>query len=211
MWWTPELILQYFAFLAATIAAIFAAWRYWIADKSLRQDQISLRLEQFSKAAELLGKETSGGMGPSSITRVSSVVTLGRLARTYPKEFHVVVMGMFAAYLGAPTVYRVLGADKTVLRQVVAPDADSTREVIKFIEERTRMQKAIENYESYEFQLPMDAPFEIRADGKLYLTREKAIEVHTYLDEQGKSSVFLKERHPELPRPAWGKKGFLIS
>lgn len=200
MWFTPDLVLQYLAIAGAFVAAVFAAWRFRIADKSLRQ-------EQFLKAAELLAKETSGGMDPSEITRVSSVMTLGRLARSYPDEFHVVVMGMFAAYLGSPTVYRsfdreVAGSQAKAL--AVAPDADETREVIKFIEGRTEKQKRIECLEGYSFQLPMDAPFEMREDKKIYLTAEEARNVHRLLDTWNKSSPFLKSRHPELPGATWG-------
>ena len=134
MWWIPDLVLQYFAIAGPIVAAFFAGWRYWTADRSLGQ-------EQFHAAADHLGKETSGETGASAIIRISSVVTLGRLARSYPAEFHVVVMGIFATYLGRSTTYNILesdDADAKVESFVVAPDADSTREVIKFIEETDR-------------------------------------------------------------------------
>lgn len=184
--WNPDLVLQGGALVGAIVAAIFARWRYQTADKNLRQ-------EQFLAAADLLGKETSREINPSAIIRVSSVLTLGRLARTHPAEFHVVVMGIFAAYLGQPTVYHVSESE-----QVVAPDADTTREIIKFIEGRTEEQRAAERGEFYDFQLPMDAPFEMRDDGKLYLTDHAAAEVHALMKSWGKSSRFLERRHPEV-------------
>ena len=186
MCWSPDLLLQGGALAGAIVAAIFARWRYQTADKNLRQ-------EQFLAAADLLGKETSREISPSAIIRVSSVLTLGRLARTHPAEFHVVVMGIFAAYLGRPTVYHVSKSE-----QVVAPDADTTREVIKFIEGRTEEQRTVERCECYDFQLPMDAPFEMRDDGKLYLTDQVAAEVHALMKSWGKSSRFLEHRHPEV-------------
>lgn len=186
MSWSPDLLLQGGALAGAVVAAIFARWRYQTADKNLRQ-------EQFHAAADLLGKETSREISPSAIIRVSSVLTLGRLARTHPAEFHVVVMGIFAAYLGNPTVYHVPESGP-----VVAPDADTTREVIKFIEGRTEKQRAVEKRECYDFQLPMDAPFEMRDDGKLYLTGQVASEVQSLMESWGKSSRFLERRHPEV-------------
>ena len=187
MCWSPDLLLQGGALAGAAVAAMFAGWRFRTADKSLRQ-------EQFHAAADLLGKETSRQINPSAIIRVSSVLTLGRLARTHPSEFHVVVMGIFAAYLGRPTVYNLPDSEKNV----VAPDADTTREVIKFIEERTEEQRTVERRESYDFQLPMDAPFEVRDDGRLYLTDEVASEVRALMKSWGKSSRFLERRHPDI-------------
>lgn len=186
MCWSPDLVLQVGTLAGAFVAAMFAAWRFRTADKNLRQ-------EQFLAAADLLGKETSSEINPSAIVRVSSVLTLGRLARTHPAEFHVVVMGIFAAYLGRPTVYHLPKS-----KQVVAPDADITREVIKFIEGRTEKQRAVERRECYDFQLPMDAPFELRDDGKLYLTDQEATEVRALMKSWGKSSRFLERRHPEV-------------
>ena len=186
MCWSPDLVLQVGAFLGAILAAWFARWRYRTADKNLRQ-------EQFLAAADLLGKETSGQIEPSAIIRVSSVMTLGRLARKHPAEYHVIVMGIFAAYLGRPTVYHISES-----QQVVAPDADETREVIEFIEGRTEEQRTMEKSENYDFQLPMDAPFETRDDGKLYLTGEVATEVRALMKLWGKSSHFLERRHPEV-------------
>ena len=184
--WSPDLLLQGSALAGAIVAAIFARWRYQTADQHLR-------LEQFLAAADLLGKETSREINPSAIIRVSSVLTLGRLARTHPAEFHVVVMGIFAAYLGNPTVYHLSESE-----QVVAPDADTTREVIKFIEERTEVQRMVERRECYDFQVPMDAPFELREDEKLYLTGKAASEVRALMKSWGKSSRFLECRHSEL-------------
>ena len=186
MCWIPELVLQVGALVGAVVAAMFARWRYQTADRNLRH-------EQFHAAADLLGKETSSEINPSAIIRVSSVLTLGRLARTHPAEFHVVVMGIFAAYLGRPTVYHIPKS-----KPVVAPDADTTREVIKFIEERTEEQRMVEKRECYDFQLPMDAPFEMKDDGKLYLTDQVASEVHGLMKSWGKSSRFLERRHPEV-------------
>ena len=186
MCWSPALVLQGGVLVGAFVAAMFARWRYQTADKNLRQ-------EQFHAAADLLGKETSSEINPSAIIRVSSVLTLGRLARTHPAEFHVVVMGIFAAYLGRPTVYHVSKSE-----QVVAPDADTTREVIKFIEGRTDKQRKVEKREFYEFQLPMDAPFEMRNNGKLYLTVQVASQVHALMKSWSKSSRFLERRHPEV-------------
>jgi len=102
-------------------------------------------------------------------------------------------MGIFAAYLGRPTIYHLPES-----KQVVAPDADTTREVIKFIEERTEKQRKAEKRELYDFQLPMDAPFVMRDDGKLYLTDQVASEVHALMKSWGKTSRFLELRHPEL-------------
>jgi len=184
--WNLEIALQIGTFAGASFAAWFAGWRYWTADKSLRQ-------ERFHAAADFLSKETSSAINPSAIIRVSSVLTLGRLARTHPAEFHVVVMGIFAAYLGRPTIYHLPES-----KQVVAPDADTTREVIKFIEERTEKQRKAEKRELYDFQLPMDAPFVMRDDGKLYLTDQVASEVHALMKSWGKTSRFLELRHPEL-------------
>lgn len=189
MCWPPALVLQVGTLIGAFVAAMFARWRYQTADRNLRQ-------EQFHAAADLLGKETSGEINPSAIIRVSGVLTLGRLARTYPAEFHVVVMGIFAAYLGRPTVYHI--GNEPEAKKVVAPDADTTREVIKFIEERTKDQRMAERRECYDFQLPMDAPFEMKDDGKLYLTGQVASEVHALMKSWGKSSRFLERRHPEL-------------
>ena len=186
MCWSPDLVLQGGALAGAIVAAIFARWRYQTADKNLRQ-------EQFLAAADLLGKETSSEISPSAIIRISSVLTLGRLARTHPGEFHVVVMGIFAAYLGQPTVYHVPNSEK-----VVAPDADTTREIIKFIEGRTEEQRMVEKNECYDFQLPMDAPFEMRDDGKLYLTDQVVEKVHALMKSWGKSSRFLERRHPQV-------------
>ena len=186
MCWSPDLVLQVGTLAGAFVAAMFAAWRFRTADKNLRQ-------EQFHVAADLLGKETSREINASAIIRLRSILTLGRLARTHPDELHVVVMGIFAAYLGRPTVYHVSETE-----QVVAPDADETREVIKFIEERTEEQRTVEKRECYDFQLPMDAPFELRDDGKLYLTDQVATEVHALMKSWGKSSRFLERRHPEV-------------
>lgn len=184
--WNPELALQIGTFAGALFAAWFAGWRYRTADKSLRQ-------EQFQAAADLLGKGTGSAINPSAIIRVSSVLTLRRLARKYPAEFHVVVMGIFAAYLGTPTVYHLPES-----KMVIAPDDDITREVIKFIEGRTERQRKVERRELYDFQLPMTAPFVMRDDGKLYLTDQIASEVYAQMKSWGKTSRFLKLRHPEL-------------
>ena len=106
-------------------------------------------------------------------------------------------MGIFGAYLGNPNVYHIRKSVYPV-RKVVAPDSDTTREVIKFIEKRTKKQRRRERRESYDFQLPMNAPFEMRDDGKLYLTDRVAREVQKFMKSQGKSSRFLKCRHPEV-------------
>ncbi|MCY4153243.1 MAG: hypothetical protein OXE94_13555 [Aestuariivita sp.] len=187
------------AFLfAAVVGAIFAYWRYATADKALRQ-------QQFLEAASQFSKETSREINPSAIIRLCSAVTLKRLAQRYPAEFHVVVMVIFAAYLGSPSVLIARedsvddpNANQSKVAPVIAPDDDTTREIIKFTEGRTKKQKKQEAKEQYTFQLPLYSRYEMRDDGKLYLTEDAAIASQAFLKHRNIVSPFLTTRHPTI-------------
>lgn len=172
--------------LAAGVAAIFARWRYKTADDHLRQ-------EKFHTASKLLAQERSSEVNPSNITRVSCITVLGQLARQDPKTYHIAVMSIFENFLTWTTVF----ADE---RTVVDPDAEDTREAIRFIESRTHKQLKIEQKEGYKFGLryfgPLCSPFHMK-EGQLLLTEEALPLVRKKIEELGIESRFLAERHPE--------------
>ena len=189
-WWDPETLVEIgkgiSLLLAAGVAAAFARWRYRTADAHLRQ-------EKFHTASKLLADERSGETNPSNITRVSCITILGQLAREDPQTYHIAVMSIFENFLTWTTVF---GGDRTV----VDPDAEDTREAIRFIESRTRRQLKVEKKEGYEFGLryftPLRSPFRME-DGRLLLTDEALPLVRKKVEELRIESRFLAERHPE--------------
>ncbi|MDE0173697.1 MAG: hypothetical protein OYH76_00620 [Defluviicoccus sp.] len=189
-WFSPEIVVEIGKgvglLLAAGVAGTFARWRYMTADAHLRQ-------EKFHTASKLLADERSGETNPSNITRVSCITVLGRLAREDPKTYHIAVMSIFENFLTWTTVF---GGDRTV----VDPDAEDTREAIRFIESRNRKQLKVERKEGYKFSLryfdPLRSPFRLK-DGRMFLTDEALPLVREKIKELGIESRFLAERHPE--------------
>lgn len=98
----PEVIVEFtkaiLLFVAAAATAWFARWRYQTTDRQLLQ-------ERFQTASRLLAEERSESGKASDITRVSSIVMLGKLARDAPEEYHVAVMRIFEIFLTWPTVF----------------------------------------------------------------------------------------------------------
>ena len=190
LWCSPETVVEIGKgiglVLAAGAAAVFARWRYKTADAHLRQ-------EKFHTASKLLADERSGETNPSNITRVSCITVLGQLARQDPKTYHIAVMSIFENFLTWTTVF---GGDRTV----VDPDAEDTREAIRFIESRTRKQLKMEKKEGYEFKLryfsPLRSPFFMK-NGRLLLTDDALPLVRTKIEQLGIESRFLVDRHPE--------------
>lgn len=168
------------------LAAVFARWRYKIADRNLLQ-------EQFKAAASDLAKERSRRIKPSGELRVSCVVMLGKVARQDPKGYHVAVMRIFEILLTWTTVF--YGR-----REVVDPEANDVIEVIRFVESRSEKQKRIERKEGYTFRLRKESPFYIGKDGRLYLHDRVLPLVTEEMKERGIDSQFLSERHPDAYR-----------
>ncbi len=170
--------------LAAIAAALFARWRYQTADRQLLQ-------ERFQTASKLLAKERMKDENESGMIRVSSVVILGKLAQEEPEEYHVAVMRIFEIFLTWTTVF---GPE----RRVVDPEANDVVEAIRFVETRTKRQKAAEKKANYKFRLRGESPFYMGEDSKLYLKDMWVPEVCHELRKRNIDSPFMVERHPNF-------------
>jgi len=168
---------------AAAAAALFARWRYQTADRQLRQ-------ERFLTASKLLAEERKPDGSESGMTRVSSVVVLGKLAREAPEEYHVAVMRIFEIFLTWPTVF-------TPERTVVDVESNDIVEAIRFVEVRTEKQRKIERKTDYRFSVRSESPFDMGTDGKLRLKDRFVPKVREELNKRNIHSPFMAERHPK--------------
>lgn len=177
-----EIVRATLLFFAALVAALFAAWRYRIADRQLRQ-------ERFQTASRLLAEERTPSGRESGMIRVSSIVVLGKLAREAPEEYHVAVMRIFEIFLTWTTVF---GSEQTV----VDVESNDVVEAIRFVESRTEKQRRAERKADYEFGLRGESPFYMGTDGRLRLKHEWVSRVREELDKRNIHSRFMAERHP---------------
>ena len=83
---------------AAVIAWKIANKRIKIADRSNTIAARELRYQRYHEGARLLGN-------PQVAVRLSGAHALWRLARSYPKTHHLMVMDAFAAYLSYPASF----------------------------------------------------------------------------------------------------------
>ena len=122
------------------------------------------------------------------MTRVSSVVMLGMLAREAPGEYHVAVMRILEIFLTWPTVF-------APERVVVDVESNDIVEAIRFVETRTEKQIRAESRAGYKFSVRGESPFYMGAGGKLRLRNEWVPKVRKELDKRNIHSPFMAERH----------------
>ena len=120
--------LRTIAFIIFGIAAAcFAGWRCKIADRNIANDR-------YHRAAKLLHSDYSG--------RVAGAASLTQLARTYPADYHVIVMKVFTAVLSFAPAY---GGGKGPLD----PDSEETVIILDAIKNITARQRAAEKKAHY--------------------------------------------------------------
>ncbi len=81
--------------IAALVALILAVWRSIVAQEQADTARRSLLEERYQKAAAMLGSELLP-------VRLGGIDGLCRLARDYPKEFHLQVLGLLSAFVRYP-------------------------------------------------------------------------------------------------------------
>ena len=89
-------------FGATIFALIFTAWRGWAADRQAgaAQDRADtaqrvLLNDRYQKGAEMLGRGVLA-------VRLGGIYALGRLAKEYPSDYHIQVMGLLCAFARRP-------------------------------------------------------------------------------------------------------------
>ena len=125
--------------VAAPVALVLAVWRSIIAQEQagIAQEQVetarrSLRGERFQKAAEMLVSDFLP-------TRLGGIHGLCQLARDYPKEFHIQVILLLAAFVRyPPPEYRRKDT------QVVRTAREDIQEIIFFLGKRSNEGQAEE-------------------------------------------------------------------
>ncbi len=177
-----EIVKTTFLVAATCVAAWFARWRYQTADKQLLQ-------ERFWTASTMLAEERTRNGEESAMSRVSSVVMLGQLAREHPDEYHVAVMRIFEIFLTWTTVF-------APERTVVDVESNDIVETIRFVETRNREQRKAEREAGYTFGVRGESPFNMGTDGRLRLKHEWVPAVRAELEKRHIRSPFMEERHP---------------
>lgn len=158
----------------AVIALPLVLWRSVIAERQLRTAQRQVLDGRFHTGAEMLGN-------PHNLAvRLGGIYALARLAKEYPKEFHLQVMEVFGAYVAArksinETTGNVLSQDNSHTLacdsdrdgSVSALDQDSavsetldspmlpreTKEIMRVIAERDNYQITLETKENFRINL----------------------------------------------------------
>ena len=159
----------WFGFTIALGGAIIAYQRSLIANKQSKY-------ERFHEASKLLGAR-----GTTTHTgRFAGVETLWKLAQDDPKEFHVEVMGVFAAFLSFPPYYS--GGDKC---GTVDFESSDTVQIIELVNHhRSPKQRKVEYRRNYEFDLREGCVFCVR-NGLIEQSGERGPEwKRTTLDQQ---------------------------
>ncbi len=93
--------------IAGSTALFLALWRGFVAEDQADAAQQSLRNERYQKGAEMLGSEVLS-------VRLGGIYALQRLAKEYPKEYHVQIISLFCAFVRHPTV------DKGHVNRIIA-------------------------------------------------------------------------------------------
>ena len=179
-----EVVDTYLVSVGAIVTAIFAVWRFKVADQTLS-------FGKYRKAVRQYSEEVRERPSSPYLARLDRLAMLAQVAQKHPSDYHVLLMRMFEEHLGRAPVY----GDTADGDSVVDPDSLETATVIRAIERRTLRQKCAEQRERYEFQLPPQCPFQFR-DEKFCLTDTALEMVQRYCEERGINSRFLRERHP---------------
>ncbi len=145
--------------ITAIIAWKLANKRIKIADQSNTIAARDLRYQRYHEGARLLGD-------PQVAVRLSGALALWRLARSYPKAHHLMVMDAFAAYLSYPASFPKSHP------QAGKHDPDSP-ESVKIIEmincEKSKAQKRAEHRRGYQLKLANASPYCVDENGKVCL------------------------------------------
>lgn len=81
--------------IAAPVALVLAVWRSVVAEEQVDTTRRTLQEGSFQKATDMLGSDLQA-------VRLGGIYGLSRLARNYPKEYHILVVGLLAAFVRHP-------------------------------------------------------------------------------------------------------------
>ena len=132
--------------IAAPVALVLAVWRSIIAHEQADIARSSLRGERFQKAAEMLGSNLLS-------VRMGGIYGLCQLARDYPKELHLQVVNLLAAFVRYPPSREPPKEIAIILvARIVRQDIG---EIMDFFFTRSIESRAIEKDQSYTIDLSM--------------------------------------------------------
>ena len=138
--------------VAALEAIVLAVWRSVIAQEqaSIAQEQAdtarrSLRGERFQKAAEML-------VGDQLSVRIGGIYGLCQLARDYPKEFHLQVVHLLAAFVRYPTPIEA-PQEVAAVAGVTRIGREDIQAIVQFFFTRSSEGREVEKARSYSIDL----------------------------------------------------------
>ena len=136
---------------AALVAIVLAVWRSVIAQEqaSIAQEQAdtarrSLRGERFQKATEML-------VGDQLSVRMGGIYGLCQLARDYPKEFHLQVVNLLAAFVRYPTP--IEAPQEVAVAGVIRIGREDIKAIVQFFCTRSVEGREVEKARSYSIDL----------------------------------------------------------
>ena len=122
--------------IAALTALPLAIWRGLVAEKQADAAQKSLRNERYQKGAEMLGSEVLS-------VRLGGIYALQRLAKEYPEEYHVQIMGLFCTFVRDPKQKETDQIDLAVPTKTSHTQVD-IREIVHAIGARSKTEIKME-------------------------------------------------------------------
>ena len=109
--------------IAAPVALVLAVWRSVVAEEQVDTTRRTLREGSFQKAADMLGSDLLS-------VRLGGIYGLSRLARDYPKEYHISVVDLLAAFVRHPPPIPVGPSSDS---EDVPPHTSTHREAVQTI------------------------------------------------------------------------------
>ena len=133
--------------IAAPVALILAVWRSIVAQEQADTARRSLLEERYQKAAAMLGSELLP-------VRLGGIDGLCRLARDYPKEFHLQVLGLLSAFVRypPPIPVEIFGVTEDGHPRTPVP-REEVQTILVFLSGRTAEGREIEKAEGYTIDL----------------------------------------------------------
>ena len=129
--------------IAAPVALVLAVWRSIVAQEQADTVWRSLQEERYQKAAEMLGSDLLP-------VRLGGIDGLCRLARDYPREFHLQVLGLLSAYVRypPPIPVEIFGVTEDGHPRTPIP-REEVQKILEFLGGRTARGREIEKAEGY--------------------------------------------------------------
>ena len=130
--------------LAALVAIVLAVWRSVIAQEQADTARRSLRGERFQKAVEML-------VGDQLSVRMGGIYGLCQLARDYPKEFHLQVVHLLAAFVRYPTL--IEAPQEVAVAGIARIGREDIKAIVQFFCTRSVEGREVEKARSYSIDL----------------------------------------------------------